>query len=153
MDRRALTQEATLHRTRLLLGLTQGTAVVAWADQRLLDMTNAPLELLDISMTPPGDLSALRLALLPLSEEPESSAVLRIVLGEVARDLLEGRRSVHDTASVLRQMRLMLSLPTLLDAQLDPLIDILMLAEVGIGVTVETAEEGVLRWARTQQDP
>jgi hypothetical protein len=147
MNPRALSDEATLQRTRLLLGLTQGAAVVEWADAHILAMPTVPEALLELSLTSPTDLSALRLALGPLSEEPESPAILQRVLQEVAADLLGGRRNVADTAAVLRQMRLMLRLPAGLDAELDPLIDTLMLAEAGIGVSVGDAEEQVRRWA------
>lgn len=143
-----LTHEATLHRTRLLLGLIPGADVVAWADARLAEMSAPSAALHDVSLTAPTDLSALRHALLPLAEARESRAVIETILREVASDLVSGRRNVHDTASVLRQMRLMLPLPALVDTELDEMIDVLMLADVGIGASVDEAETAVRKWAR-----
>ena len=142
--------EATLYRTRLLLGLTDGATVIAWADERLLRLATPPSALLEVSLTPASDLGALRLALLPLAGEPEDPAAVTVVLQEVAIDLVAGRRRAADTVSVLRQMRRMLALPLALDADLDSLIDTLMLAEVGIGASVADAEHAVLAWARGQ---
>lgn len=152
MNTIALKTEATLHRTRLLLGLTQGTAVVAWADARLIELSNVPDALLEVSLTPPEDLSALRHALLPLADEHASATVLESVRRDVATDLQAGRRGVKATASILRQMRSMLPLPKLMDATLDSLTDGLMLAEAGIGVTIEDAEQAVVTWARASVD-
>ena len=142
--------EATLQRTRLLLGLTDGAAVIAWADERLLQLATPPSALLDVSLTPASDLSALRIALLPLAGEPEDPEAVTVVLREVAADLVAGRRRAADTVSVLRQMRRMLSLPVAVDTDLDTLIDTLMLAEAGIGASVADAQHAVLEWARGQ---
>ena len=151
MNSATLTSEATLQRTRLLLGLTDGAAVIAWADGHLVDHTDVPAALVDVSLTAPSDLSALRHALLPLATEPADSASIDAVLREVAVALVEGKRSASDTVNVLRQMRRMLPLPTATDEELDTLIDTLMLAEVGIGATVPEAEAAVCEWAQTQQ--
>jgi hypothetical protein len=149
-DQVNITYEATLQRTRLLLGLTDGAAVIAWADAQLLQLAVAPPALLDVSLTPASDLSAMRMALLPLAGEPEDPAAVSAVLQEVAADLVAGRRLAADTVSVLRQMRRMLPLPVAVDADLDALIDTLMLAEAGIGASVADAEQAVLAWARGQ---
>lgn len=45
----------------------------------------------------------------------------------------------------------MLPLSDLMHAELDPLIDTLMLSEVGIGATIEEAEQAVFEWARAQR--
>jgi hypothetical protein len=151
MNSGALTSEATLQRTRLLLGLTDGAAVVAWADAHLIEHTDVPAALVDVSLTAPSDLSALRHALLPLATEPADSASIEAVLREVATALVDGKRSASDTVNVLRQMRRMLPLPTATDEELDALVDTLMLAEAGIGATVTEAEAAVYVWAQLQQ--
>jgi len=140
--------EATLQRTRLLLGITKGAAVVEWADAQLLALADSPSALTDVSLTDPHDLTALRLALAPLAIDPEPRAIIEQILREVAADLLGERRSTSDTASVLRQMRSMLRVPLDIDASLDELIDPLMLAEVGIGYSVAEASARVQDWAR-----
>ncbi len=148
MDLRTLTAEAALHRTRLLLGLTSGAAVVAWADARILELAEAPVALIEVAATPPDDLTALRHALLPLTPEAESPAIVAQVLRDVAEDLLAGRRSPADTSTVLSQMRRMLPLPRAVDTELDGLIDTLMLAGVGIGASVDEATDAVVAWAQ-----
>ena len=148
MDSRSLTAEAGLQRTRLLLGLTNGAAVVAWADAHILELADVPAALIEVASTPPDDLSALRHALLPLAPEVESPALVAQILGDVAADLTAGRRSPADTTTVLRQMRRMLQLPVTVDTELDGLIDTLMLAEVGIGASVRDATDAVVAWAQ-----
>jgi hypothetical protein len=51
----ALRTEATLQRTRLLLGLARGEEVVAWADAWVLAMPSVPSAVVDVSLTPPTD--------------------------------------------------------------------------------------------------
>ncbi len=148
MDSRILTAEAGLHRTRLLLGLTNGAAVIAWADARILELADVPAALIEVAVTPPDDLSALRHALLPLADEIESPALVEQILRDVAGDLVAGRRSPADTTTVLSQMRRMLPLPSAVDAELDGLIDTLMLAEVGIGASLHEATGAVVAWAQ-----
>ena len=148
MDSRILTAEAGLHRARLLLGLTTGAAVIAWADARILELADVPDALIEVAATPPDDLSALRHALLPLAPEADESAHVGQILQDVARDLVAGRRSPADTTTVLGQMRRMLPLPVAVDAELDELIDTLMLAEVGIGTSVPEATDTVVAWAQ-----
>ena len=152
MDSRILTAEAGLHRTRLLLGLTTGAAVVAWADARILELADVPAALIEVAATPPDDLSALRHALLPLAPEAEVPLLVAQILQDVARDLVAGRRSPADTTTVLGQMRRMLPLPVAVDAELDELIDTLMLAEVGVGTSVPEATDAVVAWAHARAD-
>ena len=147
MTLESLTTQATLHRTRLLLGLTDGASVVAWADATLLASASPPAALIEVSLTPSDDLSALRDALLPISEDPESALVVEAVIHHVAHDLVSGRRGVKDTVSVLRQMRRMLPLPAAVDEEFAELIDALMLAEAGIGHSLADAEAAICRWA------
>ncbi len=145
-----LTADATLQRTRLLLGLTNGHAVVAWADACILALDDPPAALLDVSGIEPTDLSALRHALLPLCAEPVDAQTVLVIVREVAAAVVSGQRNAADTAHVFRQMRRMLPLPTRTDHELDALVDTLMLAEAGIGVSVAEAEAGIHRWAQAQ---
>lgn len=141
-----LRNEATLHRTALLLGLTTGVEVVAWADARLHTEDEPPHALIELSLTGPSDLSALRIALEPLAIEPVPPDVVHEMLLRAARDLAAGRRNVHDTVHLLRQMRGMLPLSVELDAELDHLTDAHMLAQVGIGPSVEEVESTIRHW-------
>lgn len=142
--------EATRQRTALLLGLTGGEAVVAWADECLLADPAPHPALFDVSLTAPSDLSALRIALAPLADEPVPVEVVDAMLVRTAADLLDGRRSVADSMNILRQMRQMLPLSPALDGELDALVDAHMLAVVGIGETVDAVETRVVDWMRSR---
>ena len=106
----ATQHDATFYRAALLLGLVPGEHVVAWADQVIHHEPHPPLEIYVVAMTPVGDLTRLRDALLPLAEETESPEVVRELLGIVARDLADGRRNVEDNA-VPTQTRRLLPVP------------------------------------------
>ena len=103
--------EATYYRTALLLCLLQGEEVHRWAEGVIEREAIPPHELLDLVSISSTDLSALRHALWPLVVEPEPPAVLRAMLALLHGDLESGRRGVHDTVTVVRQMRSMLRLP------------------------------------------
>ncbi len=150
-----LRAEATFQRTALLLGLTNGHAVVSWADERLHTEAEPPAALAEVALTPPSDLSALRIALEPLADEPVTESIVRAMLREAALAVAADRRTVADTVHLFRQMRSMLPLTAELDEELDELTDVHMLAQVGIGPTVEEVETRIRAWmARwTQDDP
>lgn len=142
-----LRNDATRHRTALLLGLTSGDAVVAWADDQLLRESAPPDALIDVSLTAPTDLSALRIALEPLADDPVPASIVEEMLAQAARDLISGRRSVADSMHLFRQVRLMLPLTAARDAALDDLIDAHMLAVAGIGSSVDDVEARVREWS------
>ena len=148
-------QEATFLRTALLLGLRNGEDAVAWADARLHSESDPPPALVEVALTPPSDLSALRIALEPLAEEPVAEATVRAILREAALALSGGRRSVSDSVHLFRQMRSMLPLTADLDEVLDGFVDAHMLAQVGIGPTVEEVELRIRTWmeSRRHEDP
>ena len=147
--------DATFHRTALLLGLTNGQAVVAWADERLHTEAEPPAALVEVALTPPSDLSALRIALEPLADEPVTESIVRAMLRETALALADERRNVTDTVHLFRQMRSMLPLTAELDEELDEFTDAHMLAQVGIGPTVDEVEARISAWIARwrQEDP
>jgi hypothetical protein len=144
-----LRDQATDHSVALLLGLRQGAAVVAWADERIHAADDPPSALFDISLTPPDDLSALRHALAPLCHHPVPETTIRAMLALAAADLAEGRRDAANTVRVLAQMRRLLPLTGALADMMDHLEDGHMLAVAGLGVTVAEAEQLVRDWLRT----
>lgn len=106
-----LATAATYYRTGLLLGLLRGDEVHRWAERRIARDPDPPHALLDLVLVSPGDLSALRHALYPMSVEPEPEPVLEAMFALLHADLEAGRRGLPDTLTVLRQMRSMLRLP------------------------------------------
>lgn len=113
---------ATWFRSALLLGLVQGEEVIAWADAAIAREQVHDDALADVSLTAPGDLSALRFALQPLCDAYESPAIAAALFDRVARDLGSERRSTADTYTLLKQARQMLTLPTEHDAAIRELL-------------------------------
>lgn len=103
--------EATYYRTALLLGLIKGEDVHGWAEAIIQRDPTPPQELLELVLTAPTDLSALRHGLWPLVVEPEPPEVLAAIFGLLRSDLTSGRHTVEETVMILRQMRSMLRLP------------------------------------------
>lgn len=106
------TQLAAFHRAALLLGLTNGATVIAWADDIIARDADVPKQLLDLAMISPDDLSELRHALQPIAAPTESPALLHALFDRARADLASGRRSAADTITVLRQARSFLAVPT-----------------------------------------
>ncbi len=98
-------EEATFYRAALLLGLIRGPQVVAWADALLAADASPPGALVEVSSTPPDDLTQLRYHLWSIGGDTESSAAVRALVGLVHRDLAGGRRSFDDTMRVSKQLR------------------------------------------------
>lgn len=113
---------AAWFRSALLLGLVQGEEVIAWADATIVREQLHDDALADVSLTAPGDLSALRFALQPLCDAYESPAIAAALFDRVARDLESERRSTADTYALLKQARQMLTLPTEHDAAIRELL-------------------------------
>jgi hypothetical protein len=111
--------QATYYRTGLLLGLVDGVTVHDWAQGVIEHDAKPPTVFFELVTIDPADLTAQRLALWPLVVEPDPPDVLRSILGQVGSDLMDGRRSIADTLTVLRQMRSMLRLPPDLYEQLN----------------------------------
>jgi hypothetical protein len=105
----ALRHQATYHRAALLLGLEQGEDVVEWAEGLIAGSDNAPHDVIEVAMTPAGDLSAMRHALYPLCEAHETPDVVHELLAAVRRDLDLGRRGMADTVTLLGQLRSMVA--------------------------------------------
>ena len=97
-------------------------------------------------MTPAGDLTRLRDALLPLAEEIESPDVVRELLGVVARDLADGRRNVEDTMRVLTQTRRLLAVPADWERAIDSLVDDHMLATAGVAGNLDEIGARASAW-------
>jgi hypothetical protein len=142
----SLQRGAAVQSTALLLGLVNGHDVVAWADGVIATSDAPHPALFDVSLTPPHDLSGLRVALQPLAGEGESPDLVREMLALAARDLATGRRSAADTVRVLAQMRRMVALPVGLDHELDALEDGHMLAQAGVEGTPAAAEARIRAW-------
>lgn len=106
-----LDQQATFFRTALYLGLVTGRDVVAWADGLLAVGSDPPPAVVHLAAVPEHDITGLRLALLRLGPEREPWPVTQGVLGLVARQLEDGRRSLHDTRTVLHQLRQGVAVP------------------------------------------
>ena len=85
--------------------------MIAWTDGVIACTSGHDPALVDVALTPPGDLSALRSALQPICDAHESSDVAAALFDRVARDLASGRRGVAETYALLRQARQMLALP------------------------------------------
>lgn len=140
----ALALDATYHRTALLLGLTRGEAVVAWAESVIHREATPPHALLELALVPASDLSALRHALWPLCIDPEPLPVIERILALVHDDFAHGRRSLDDTVTVLRQLRSMVRMPRpLYDAINDVLVD-----HGSIGVIVSPVPAWLAAYAR-----
>jgi hypothetical protein len=119
--------EAALHRAALLLGLIRGEDVIRWADDRIAHDASAPPGLFEVSTTSPDDLTALRERLFAIGGNSESADVVRRLLVLVQRDLTSGRRSLHDTMTVLKQLRAFIKVDRGLNEQLKTLgVDVFM---------------------------
>ena len=125
-------QEASFYRSALLLGLTTGDAVIAWADNIIANDAEAAEKFLDLSMIPSHDLSELRHALEPISAREDSVAMLRALFDIARRDLENGRRSAADTVTVVAQARSFLKLPMEISREVDQFAKDHMLAGAGI---------------------
>ena len=137
---------ATLYRALLLLGLAPGDEVVQWAEALVTRLPNPSTALLDVVMTPAGDLTALRAALQPIAASVESVSVCRTIFARIAADLVSGRRSVADTVTVLNQARTQLSIGLALAVEIDTLVDVYMLAAAGVVGRIDTAALAVRTW-------
>jgi hypothetical protein len=102
--------QAGVYRGALLLGLARGEEIVGWADSAIGGDPKAPPELVEISTTPPENITALRQRLFDIGGEGNSPLVVRRIIGLVHRDLASGRRGFADTMTVLRQLRAFLKL-------------------------------------------
>jgi hypothetical protein len=93
--------------------------VLRWAEEVIEYDEAPPAAFFDLVSVPAADLSELRHALFPLVVEPPGEPALRAVLNLVRTDLIERRRNLEDTMTVLRQMRSMLTLPPVMYASLN----------------------------------
>ena len=144
--------QATFHRAALMLGLTSGEFVIAWADTIISTDPAPPPAISEVSLVPPGDLTALRAALQPLAARTESNAVLRAVIGIAARDLARGGRSVKDTVTVLSQVRRGLTIPDAMQWAIDTIEDDHMLATGGVTNDLDAVEARVRAWLAAFED-
>lgn len=96
---------ASYYWVALLLGLVSGETVVAWAEEVLANDENAPDEFSMIALVAPGEVTALRYALLELCSESVSEKVQISILGSILKASESGKRSFSDTVTVLSQFR------------------------------------------------
>ena len=131
---------ATWYHASLLLGIVGGEEVIAWADRVIAGSDSHDDALTEVSLTAPGDLSALRFALQPACDGTVSTIVAAALFDRVGRELASGDRSVTDTFGLLKQARQMLKLATELDDAIRELAVANYLAihtpggEAGVGV-------------------
>ena len=144
MNQRA--SEAAFHRAALLLGLTSGDAVIAWADDIIANDHENAAPFLDLSMIPPHDLSELRHALEHIATRTDSLGLLRALFDIARREELIGKRSAGDTITVLRQARSFLKLPDEYSLEIQKLDNDHMLARAGIEQDVTDVERRVRVW-------
>ena len=140
-------EDAAFYRAALLLGLLRGQAVIDWADQILGSEATPPAGFVDISTTPPDDLTLLRERLFAVATPKESAVVVGRLIGLVQRDLVSGRRTFPDTMTVLKQLRAFMAVGRDLNEQLKTLgVDVAMAA----AGTPErhAAEQRVCDWLR-----
>jgi hypothetical protein len=147
--------EATFYRAALLLGLVRGEDVLQWSDAVLSRDADAPAEFVEISSSPPADLTALRHALYPLCHARETAEVVRAILARVGTDLSSGRRSLADTMTVLSQVRRFLTVSPEMNDQLKALGVSFFVARTGESAADREAHEAGLReWlAQFASDP
>ncbi|MBC8086153.1 MAG: hypothetical protein H7Z40_02740 [Phycisphaerae bacterium] len=141
-----LPQQAAFHRAALLLGLTTGDAVIAWADSIIARDDEQPSALLDLAMIPPHDLSELRHALEPIATRVDSPDMLRALFDIARRNLQNGERSSADTITVLSQARSFFKLPDDYSVAIQTLANDHMLAVAGLRGEVADVEAGVAAW-------
>jgi len=142
-------RQATFHRAALLLGLVSGRDVVTWAHDVIEEASEVPPALLDLVLVPPHDLTGLRRALQPMSDDTESAEVVAALLDLTERDLASGRRSYGDTITILSQVRRFLTVPPDLLDDIDGLVDDFMLASAGVTGDVASVESRLVRWLTT----
>jgi hypothetical protein len=139
-------QQASLHRAALLLGLATGADVIAWADD-ILEHGGEPSKLLiDLTLVSPNDLSELRHALEPIASREDSPAMFRALFDMARQRVVAGERSVEDTITVLTQARSFLKLPDAYAADIQTLHTDHLLAVAGIRGNVAEAENRVIEW-------
>jgi hypothetical protein len=124
--------QATFFRAALLLGLVPGDAIIRWADDIILRDDAAPAALFDVTLTPTGDLTAMRDAIQPMADDRESPGIARAVLALAHADLAAGRRNVSDTVRVMMQVRRLVAVPDEYRLELFTTEGQFMLAEVGM---------------------
>ncbi len=128
----SIRRQATFHRAALLLGLERGDDVVAWAEGLVAGDAPVPPDLVEVAMTGPDDLSALRHALYPMCDDPEPPDLARELLAVAARDLHTGRRNERDTITLIGQLRRFLPTPADIDDAIKHLQAEYMLATAGV---------------------
>ena len=145
-DRAACRQQATFLRAALLLGLVPGEAAIRWAEAIVEHDPDPPAALIEVTMTPAEDLTALRFALQPLADPTESAAITKAILALVRRDLMTRRRQLADTVTVLGQIRRHLVVSEAIRNDLDTLEDDFMLANAGVVGEVEASRTRIGEW-------
>lgn len=140
-----LKREAAFHRAALLLGLEAGPATVAWAEAALATLDKPSAELIDVAMTPATDLSALRHAL-ALVEEPDPAGLPIALADRAARELREGRRNLHDTFTVLAQLRRSLPVPAAVALRLAEFDNGYLLARARLGADEAEVGAELVAW-------
>jgi hypothetical protein len=141
-----ITREAAFYRAALLLGLTTGDAVIAWADRLIASDDEGAAALLDLTVIPPHDLSELRHALEPISARTDSPEMLRALFDTARANFAQGRRNANDTITVLSQARSFLKLPDAYSFAIQTLANDHMLAVSGIRGNVAEVEGRVATW-------
>lgn len=139
-------QQAAFHRAALLLGLTTGDRVVRWADSVIMHDHDAPGGFMQLSLVPAEDLSELRHALFPLAARDESPLIIPALFDRVRADLIDGKRNVKDSLTVLQQARSLLKVPAAPAEELISLFNAHMLATAQVTGDIPEIEARVRTW-------
>jgi hypothetical protein len=141
-----LTHDATVLRVGLLVGLVDGDEIHAWATACVARMASPPVALVDLLLVPTTDLSALRHALWPLTEDPPTVAAVEALLGRLHADLGNGRRTIADTIRILEQLRRFERLPPPLHEVIERHVHAHALAHEHEGAARDAVETEVRAW-------
>lgn len=139
-------QQAAFHRAALLLGLTNGKNVLAWADDVIMNDADAPGGFVELSLVPSDDLSELRHALQPMAARVESPLILPALLDRVRTDLQAGTRTAKDSLTVLGQARGFMKVPEPLSEEIQSLFNAHMLATARVTGDIPQIESRVHEW-------
>ncbi|MEO7999061.1 MAG: hypothetical protein ABI852_16530 [Gemmatimonadaceae bacterium] len=139
-------QQAAFHRAALLLGLTNGKEVLAWADHVIMQDADAPHGFVELSLVPADDLSELRHALQPMAALIESPLILPALFDRVRDDFHTGSRTAKDSLTVLSQVRGFMKVPAQLSEEIATLVNAHMLATAHVTGDISETETRVREW-------
>ena len=139
-------QQSAFHRAALLLGLTSGKDILAWADHVIMQDGDAPSGFVELSLIPADDLSELRHALQPMAARVESPLILPALIDRIRTDFDAGTRSARDSLTVLAQLRSFMKVPAELSEEIATLVNAHMLATARVTGDIPQLEIRLREW-------